>query len=202
MRVELRIYEGLWRAITRRPRIPLDGRGFTYYRPVLTILIIFIVVSAVEIPILDAIVHRWLPVRIFFLALGIWGLTWMIGLLCVYFTRPHTVSAEGIRVREGLELDILVSWNDFAEIRRFDTAVDPNDPDRVKGKVFTEDGESVCAVRMSHETNLEIRFEQPTEITLPGLPPKGGAHVVTRLRFWADDPAGFLSAVRSELGHL
>ncbi|MFC5339133.1 hypothetical protein [Leucobacter denitrificans] len=199
VKVELRIYVSLWRAIARKPLIPIGGRGFTYHRPVLTVLIIFMVLSAVEIPILDAIVHRWLPVRIFFLAIGIWGLTWMIGLLCAFLTRPHTVSAEGIRVREGLELDIFVPWDEFASIRRFDTAVDPNDPDRIKGRVFVEGDETVCAVRISHETNLEISFERPTKIQLPGLHPKGGTHEITVLRFWADDPAAFLETVRASL---
>lgn len=199
VKVELRIYVSLWRAVARKPLIPVGGSGFAYHRPVLTVLIIFMVLSAVEIPILDAIVHRWLPVRISFLAIGIWGLTWMIGLLCAYFTRPHTVSAEGIRVREGLELDILIDWDDFDSIQLHQTTVDPNDPDRIKGRVFIEDEETVCAVRIAHETNLEIRLERPTAIRLPGLHPKGGTHEVTVLRFWADDPIALLESVRDEL---
>ncbi len=131
LRVEVRIYESLWRAIARRPSIPRGAQGFRYHRPVLTILVIFIVLSAIEIPILDLVVHRWLPLRIVFLVLGIWGLTWMLGLLCAYLTRPHTVGPEA---------------------------------------------------------------------RVPGLPPKGGEHEVTLLRFWADEPEALLEAVRDRLG--
>lgn len=198
-RVELRIYESLWRAIAHRPRIAEHARGFRYHRPVLTVFIIFIVLSAVEIPIVDAIVHRWPPIRISFLIIGIWGLTWMIGVLCAYLTRPHTVGSEGIRVREGLELDIPVSWDDLASIRMHTTSSDPNDPKNKPKRVFEEDGERICAIRIGNETNLEIAFERPTILRLPGLPPKGGPHEVTMLRFLADDPQGVLDDARRQL---
>ena len=199
VRVELLIYASIGRAIARRPALGPRDRGFRYHRPVLTVLIVLMAVSALEIPILDAIFHRWLPLRIFFLVLGIWGLTWMIGLFCAYLTRPHAVGPDGIRVREGLEIDLPVSWEDFASIRLHRTSVDPNDPDRTPGRVAEEDGEIVCAIRMSSDTNLELELERPTAIALPGLPPKGGEHRITRLRFWADDPEEFLAAVREEL---
>ncbi|HEX6364782.1 MAG TPA: hypothetical protein VF000_01425, partial [Agromyces sp.] len=82
LRLELSIYASIGRFVARRPAIPRGARGFSYHKPVLTVLIIFIVLSAVEIPIVDLIVHRWPAVRIPFLILGIWGVTWMFGLLC------------------------------------------------------------------------------------------------------------------------
>ncbi len=197
--MELRITESLWRVIARRPKLSPGDRGFRYHRPVLTVLIVLMVVSAVEIPILDFIVHRWLPVRIFFLVLGIWGVTWMIGLLCGYLTRPHTVGPRGIRVREGLELDIAIPWENFAEIRLFETKSDPNDPDNKPKRLFDEDGARVCAIRIASETNLELRLEGPTRVRLPGLPPKGGDQEIEVLRFWSDDPKGMLRAVAEEL---
>ncbi|MCW4456797.1 hypothetical protein [Microbacterium sp. MPKO10] len=194
VRVELRIYESLGRAIARRPAIAAGARGFLYHRPVLTILIIFIVISAIEIPVVDAIVHRWLPVRIGFLILGIWGVTWMIGLLCAYFMRPHTVGPDGIRVREGLELDIPVAWSDIASVEILHTTQDED-----KRRVFDEGDEWVCAVRIGHDTNLQIEFERPLEIRLPGLEPRGGIHTVTKLRFWADDPRGLIAEGRKHI---
>ena len=90
-RGEMLIFESIWLAITRRPRIAEGAKGFAYHRPTLTILMIFIVLSAIEIPIIDMIVHRWVPVRVLMLAIGIWGLLWMIGLLCASpaWTVPH-----------------------------------------------------------------------------------------------------------------
>ena len=200
-RMELRIYESLWRAVARRPKIDAGATGFAYHRPVLTILIIFMAVSAVEIPIIDAVVHRWTPVRIAFLVLGIWGLTWMIGLLCAYFTRPHTVGDDGIIVREGLEIEIPVSWEEFGAIRYApltQESIDPTSTDK-PGRVFQYEGERVGAIWVGSETNLAIEFEAPLEVDLPGRPPKGGGHAVDVLRFWADDPEALLAEVRRRL---
>lgn len=197
--MELRVYESLARFVGRRPKIAEGAEGFRYHRPVLTILIVFIVLSGVEIPIIDFIVHRWTPIRVGFLILGIWGLTWMFGLLCAYLTRPHTVGPEGIRVREGLETDLLVPWDDFASIRPHHTVAPTGDPQDKPRRVFEEDGEPVCAIRIGNETNLEIALEGPTRIVLPGRPPRGGAHEVTRIRFWADAPEDVLGAVRRQL---
>lgn len=194
VRMELRIYASIARAIARRPAIPSGGSGFTYHKPVLTILIIFIVLSAVEIPILDLIVHQWLPVRIGFLVLGIWGLTWMIGLLCAYLMRPHTVGPGGITVREGLEIDIPMGWDHIASVARRRTVDEPKTP-----RVTPTDESGILSLRMQDETNVEIELEQPMTITLPGTSPKGGQHGVQCIRIWVDDPNAFMSAVRTHM---
>ncbi|GAA2941831.1 hypothetical protein GCM10010458_28620 [Microbacterium luteolum] len=188
---ELRVYSSIARAIARRPAVPAGGTGIAYHQPVLTILIIFIVLSAVEIPILDLIVHPWPAVRIPILILGIWGLTWMIGLLCAMLMRPHAVGPDGIRIRSGLELDVPISWDDIASVAIAKRVDEPKLP-RVTP---TEQG-AEYAERMQDETNIEIELERPVGIRLPGLRPKGGRHEVTRIRLWADDPRAFLAAAR------
>jgi hypothetical protein len=194
LRVELRIYANIGRFVARRPAIAPGATGFGYHRPVLTILWIFIVLSAIEIPILDLIVHRWPPVRIAVLALGIWGLTWMLGLLFGYLMRPHTVGPEGIRLREGLETDILLSWDDIASVARERRVDEPKTP-----RVTEADGARTLALRMQDETVIRIELERPTLVRLPGSPPKGGDHHVDDVRIWVDDPTGFMQAVRTHI---
>lgn len=203
LKIELRIYESIWRAIARRPAIPSGARGFRYHKPVLTILCIFIVLSAVEIPIIDLIVHRWPVARVVLLVLGIWGLTWMLGLLCAYLMRPHTVGPLGIRVREGLELDLNLPWDVIASVGIKKTVdsemmrpVDEGKPPRL----FADDDDRVLALRMSGETNIEVRLEGLTPLVLPGLPPKGGEQNCSVVRFWVDDPEALLDAVRAQIG--
>lgn len=184
---ELRIYASIGRAIARRPAVPRGGTGIGYHRPVLTILIVFIVLSAIELPIIDLIVHRWPAVRITFLIIGIWGLTWMIGLLCAMLLRPHSVGPDGIRVRNGLEIDVALPWAAIASVaisRRID---EPKQP-RIDGAEYAE--------RIQDETNIEIELERPYAVRLPGLPPRGGEHLVTSVRIWVDDPRAFLDAAR------
>jgi hypothetical protein len=194
LKLELRIYASIWRFLTRRPAVAPGAVGFSYHKPVLTILMIFIVLSAVEIPIIDLIVHRWPAVRITFLILGIWGLTWMFGLLAAYLMRPHTVGAEGIRVREGLETDILLTWDDIASVARERRVDEPKTP-----KVTEADGARTLSLRMQDETVIVVELERPTLVRLPGLAPKGGEQLVDEVRFWVDDPAAFMGAVRSHI---
>lgn len=194
VRLELRIYTSIARAIARRPSIPEGASGFRYHRPVLTILVVFIALSALEIPIIDLIVHRWPIPRIILLILGIWGVTWMIGLLCAYLMRPHTVGPQGIRVREGLETDIPLSWDDVASVSRSRRVDEPKSPRLVD----TEDGR-MLSLRVQDETNVEITLERPTLVRLPGRPPKGGDQMVTAVRLWTDDLDGFMEAVRTHI---
>lgn len=188
---ELSIYANIGRFIARRPAVPRGAAGFGFHKPVMSILMTFIVLSAVEIPILDLIVHRWPAVRITLLVLGIWGVTWMFGLLCAYLMRPHTVGPEGIRVRGGLELDIALSWDDIASVARNLRIDEPKTP-----KIVETDASRTLLLRMNNETNLEIELERPTVVCLPGHGRFGGEQSVTGVRLWVDDPVAFMDEVR------
>jgi len=194
LRVELSIYANIGRFIARRPAIPREAAGFGYHRPVLTVLVIFIVLSAVEIPIVDLIVHRWPAVRIGFLVLGIWGVTWMFGLLCAYLMRPHTVGPAGIRVRQGLEIDLPLTWNDIASVARVKRVDEPKSP-----RILETEAGRTLAFRMQDETVIEIELERPTIVRLPGHRPKGGEQEITAVRIWVDDPKAFMDEVRKHL---
>ena len=191
LHAELRVYSSIGRAIARRPAVEPGGTGVGYHRPVLTVLVIFIVLSAIEIPILDLIVHPWPVVRIAVLVLGIWGLTWMLGLLCAMLLRPHAVGPSGIRVRNGLEVDVAIPWSAIASVaiaRRVDEPKTPRVTEGPSGREYAE--------RMQNETNILIELERPTTVRLPGIAPRGGEHDVVEVRLWADDPRAFLEAAR------
>jgi len=192
--LELSIYASIGRFIGRRPAIPRGAAGFSYHKPVLTVLIIFIVLSAVEIPIVDLIVHRWPVVRVLFLILGIWGVTWMFGFLCAYLMKPHTVGPDGIRVRQGLEVDIPLSWDDIASVARNKRVDEPKSP-----KFDEADASRVLVFRMQDETVIEIELERPTVVRLPGGGTKGGEQTITGVRIWVDDPRAFMDEVRKHL---
>jgi hypothetical protein len=192
--VELAIYANIGRFIARRPAIPRGAAGFGYHKPVFTVLMIFIVLSAVEIPIVDLIVHRWPAVRIAFLILGIWGVTWMFGLLCAYLMRPHTVGPDGIRVRQGLETDVALGWDDIASVARVKRVDEPKSP-----RFEETDASRTLVYRMQDETDIEIELERPIVVRLPGHGPRGGEQTITGLRIWVDDPAAFMDEVRKHL---
>ena len=192
--LELSIYASIGRFIARRPAIQRGAAGFSYHKPVLTVLIIFIVLSAVEIPIVDLIVHRWPVVRVLFLILGIWGVTWMLGFLCAYLMKPHTVGPDGIRVRQGLEIDLAFTWDDIASVARNKRVDEPKSP-----KFDETDASRILVFRMQDETDIEIELERTTVVRLPGGGAKGGEQAITGLRIWVDDPRAFMDEVRKHL---
>ncbi|MDY0909658.1 hypothetical protein [Microbacterium sp. CFBP9034] len=187
-RAEVGMWQGLYRWLFRRPRVPAGGSAFSYHSPILTILVIFIVLSAVEIPIVDLIVHPWPWVRIPLLALGIWGVTWMLGLLLSYLTRPHAVGPEGIRARDGAHVDIDLPWEAVASVERSRDVLEK------APKVRDEPHGRTLALRMQDETNILIVLERPVTARL-------GDEVVEfdAVRLWVDDSDGFLSAVRTHI---
>ena len=90
--MEIHGYQNMYRFVFRRPRVPAGAAGYSYHQPVLAILIVIIVVSAIEMVVVDVIVRRWTHVRVPLLALSIWGLVFMLGLLfgmlCLLYTSP------------------------------------------------------------------------------------------------------------------
>lgn len=187
-RAEVGIWQSLYRWAFRRPRVPAGASGFSYHSPVLTILVIFIVLSTVELPIIDLIVHPWPWLRIPLLALGIWGLTWMIGFLLGYLTRPHAVGPEGIRARLGTDLDVDLRWDDVASVER------SRDVTEKAPKVRDEEHGRTLAIRIANETNALILLERPVRVHV------GGRDVeVDAVRLWVDDLEGFLGAVRTHI---
>lgn len=187
-RAEVGIWQSLYRWIFRRPRVPRGASGFTYHSPVLTILVVFIVLSAVEIPIVDLIVHRWPWVRIPLLALGIWGVTWMIGLLLSYLTRPHAVGPDGIRARYGADVDVDLPWEAIATVEK------SRDVAEKAPKVRDESSGRTLALRMQDETNVLVTLEHPVRTRL------GGTEVeLDAVRLWVDDLDGFMTAVRTHI---
>ncbi|MDF2555656.1 MAG: hypothetical protein K0R60_1551 [Microbacterium sp.] len=187
-RAEIGVWKSLYRWLFRRPRVPLGASGFSYHSPVLTILVIFIVLSAVEIPIVDLIVHDWPWVRIPLLAAGIWGVTWMIGLLLGFLTRPHAVGPDGIRARSGAEVDIDLPWETVASVEKTLDVLEK------APKIRDEPHGRTLALRMQNETNVLVILERPVVVHLGDT-----AREVDAVRLWVDDPDGFMTAVRTHI---
>lgn len=188
--LEIGVWRSLWRLLTRRPNVPAGAQAFGYTRPITGILIIFIVLSAVEIPILDLIVHQWPVIRVIAFILGVWGVTFMVGFLAGMFTNPHAVSEHGLHVRHGTGLDIRIAWDDVASIRAVPHGL-------AEGKTVqlsdTDDG-TVLHIAIQSETNVDVLLRNPVTVTLP----KGEA-TITELHFRADDPDALVASARLRL---
>ena len=188
-RAEVAVWVSLYRFVFARPRVPKGATGFHYHAPVLTILVVFIVLSAIEIPIIDLIVHPWPWIRIPLLIAGIWGVTWMLGLLLGFVTRPHAVGPEGIRARSGADVDIDLPWDAVMSVARSRDVTDK------APKVRDEDPHGrTLALRIQNETNVLITLERPVVAKLGS-----DRHEIDALRLWTDDIDGFMAAVRTHI---
>lgn len=185
--MELRGYQSIYRFVFRRPRVPTGATPFTYHQPILAILIVLVVVSAVEMVVVDVIVSRWTYVRIPLLVLSVGGLVYMLGLLFGMLVRPHAVGPEGINVRSGSEIDIPLSWDDIASVTRRKHVIQ----DRQPKVTLDDDGRATLHLRIHNETNIEIGLERARALRLPH-----GTEVVDAVALYADDPKAFMDAVR------
>jgi hypothetical protein len=79
-------------------------------------LLAFIAVSAIEITILHLLLP-WRTAQRISLALGFYGLFWMVGLLASLRVHPHVVGDSGLRIRYGTTVDITIPWDAIATIR-------------------------------------------------------------------------------------
>jgi hypothetical protein len=188
---EIHGYLSNYRFVFRRPKVPAGAVGFGYHQPILSVLIVFVVLSAVELVAVDLIVRRWTYVRIPLLVLSVWGIVWMLGLLFGLLTRPHAVGPDGIRVRFGAEIDIGIDWLsvDAVAIRR------RNRVGKAPKVTLDDHGEATLHVRVANETNLEIELDRPAAVRLPH-----GTETVRRISLYADDPKAFLAEVRRHVG--
>lgn len=188
--MEIHGYQSIYRFVFRRPRVPAGGVGFGYHKPVLPILIVFVVVSALEMLVVDLIVRRWDYIRLPVLILSIWGIIFMLGLLFGMIVRPHAITANGIRVRYSSEIDIPIAWEDVHSITRRKHVNNGKQP-----KVtLDENGEASLHMRIQNETNIEIRLNRPVSIRLPH-----GTETVSKVNLYVDNPKGFTDEVRHHI---
>ncbi|WP_243709782.1 hypothetical protein [Micromonospora sp. 15K316] len=190
---EIGMWRSLYRWLLRRPPTREPGAEvFGYVGVVKPILIAFIVLSAVEIPIFDVILAHTLPsARKIVLALGVWGLLWMVGLFASLRVHPHVAEAAGLRVRNGFSVDFLVPW---AAIASADARYRSLPSSRA---VQVEHGDSgpILNVAAAKQTSVDLVLREPLSVRLP----KGPSEPVREIRLYADDPAALVDHARRQL---
>ncbi|WP_158716276.1 hypothetical protein [Blastococcus sp. Marseille-P5729] len=188
--MEWRGYKSIWRQLARRPRVPAGMRAHDYHRAIAPMLTVFLLVCAIEVVVVDIMVHRWPAVRLPLLLLGIWTVAMMAGQLCGVLSRPHAVGDDGIRVRYGPEIDVPLSWATIDSVELRSRTRRDKEP-----ALTTAEGRTTYHLRVADQTNLDITLEEPTTIRLPH-----GTERVDVIAVYADDPKAFLADVRRVAG--
>jgi hypothetical protein len=185
----------MWRSLFRwifRRHVPRTAgmRTFRYAATSTPILMVFIIVSAIEVPILH-LALPWEAVRIAADAAGVYGLLWMLGLLASLRAHPHVVTDDGVRVRNGFAVDLTVPWDAVASVRTRNRGLES----RKAFQLERSDAGTVAQVGIMSQTNVDLVLREPTAIRAP----RGGTEVVTEVRLYADDPAAFAADARRHL---
>ena len=181
---EIRMWRSLYRWIFRRPVATGPGaEPFTYAGLQTPLLVVFIAVSAIEIPVLHMLLP-WEAVRFVVDLLGVYGLLWMIGILAMVRVHPHVLSDEGLRFRYAAGVDATLPWSAVAAVRERGRGLE-------KGRsIQVIDG--VLHVVMVKQTNVDVTLREPTTVTWA----KGRSATVTEVRLYADDPRAFVARAR------
>lgn len=186
VKIEARGYQSMYRMVFRRPRVPKGANGFGYHANVLTVLIVLTVISALELVVVDLIVRQWPYVRIPMFVLGVWGVIYMLGMLCGMLTRPHAIGPEGLRVRDSTEVDLDLPWEVVAAVEWRTVNLTEKRP-----KVTVDNGQRTFSLRVQNETNIEVELERPLTLRLPH-----GTETVDRIAFYVDDPKAYMTRMR------
>lgn len=190
----VRLEIGIWRSLflwTAR-RVPGAGpgvRSFSYAKQVTPILLAFIFVSVLEL----AVVHLLLPwatVRLIALVISVWGLLWMAGYLASMRVFRHLLTGSELRVRHGTDTDIRIPLSAVAAVNSARGHVPTNrsvQVERLRDR-------TVASVAMLKLTNVAVTLRHPLPVAA-----HDGRHDADELRFYVDDPRGFVAAARERL---
>ncbi|GAD84267.1 hypothetical protein FEK33_07720 [Nocardia asteroides NBRC 15531] len=183
VRLEIDIWVSLARAITRRPDT-LGGTPIRYAGAVSAVIWAFVVVSAIEIPAVHVLIP-WAPVRLAVLALGVWGLLWMLGMLAAHHMYPHVLQGDRLRVRYLRRVEFVIPLDAIRAVRQDLRAYDGSKSVRL---IDTD----VLAVPIADSTNVRVDLTAPHTFATPQ-----GAVTVRTVVFWADDPRAAIAAIRA-----
>ncbi|MFC5749763.1 hypothetical protein [Actinomadura rugatobispora] len=127
-------------------------------------------------------VPDWL--RILVLVVDVYGLLMALGMWAACVTRPHVVTRDELRLRSGAYFDARIPRDRIAAVRSVRNLNET-------GLIRVEDG--TAAVVVASRTNLVVELTEPVTIVRP----MGARAEVRAIRFFADDPAAALTALRT-----
>ena len=103
-----------WR---RGQDIPAGAEGFSYHRFLLPMIYVFLALQAIELAVMHFLLMQWnATVAWIWFALGVAGGLWIVGLAQGFRIHPVLLTEQGLRVRSGVIVDLLVPYNAIAGV--------------------------------------------------------------------------------------
>jgi hypothetical protein len=186
--LEVALYASLGCWILRRPDVPPGTTETHYGRLAVPLIWLWIFGSAVEVVAADLILSRWWTfLRIPVLALGIWGLIWMLGLMAAHRVRPHLLGDEELVVRSPTRTTVRVPLESVTGVAAVDGSIE--------GIRFVKVVDGRLFVAVSGNTNLELTLAPETVLTTNGVTSLGEV-TPSSICLWVDEPREVAALLR------
>lgn len=184
---ELRTFWFLGLAIVGRRRIPPGARAFGYTKGSMTLPLVLVGVSLVEMVIVHILVP-WMWLRILLLVLTAWGILYILGFFAARVIHPHYVAEGAVHLRWGSRRVLSAPVAGILSIAQH------------RNHAHTQpalDGDRLILTHLQG-TNVLIRVAEP----VPAAPPIAKKHVpagsrVSEVELYVDEPESFVQTVRS-----
>ncbi|MFG1942215.1 hypothetical protein [Nonomuraea sp. NPDC048826] len=175
----------LW-AARRRHGVPPGALAASYSKAQTATMVLFLVMMAVELVVVEVVlrafdVAEWIRVPILFL--DAYGLLVGFAVVAACVTRPHVVTGRELRIRYGAFFDLRIPRELIASVR---TVRAYNE----SGMVAVRDGR--LSVVVASQVNVVVELSEP----VTAVRPLGAEERVTTVRFFADEPATLVAALR------
>jgi hypothetical protein len=183
---EVAIYVALWRWAARRPAVPEGATPIGYSRLATPVMWLFIWGSAIEVVAVDLVVHHfgWAAVRVPLLAVGIWSVLWMLGMLAAMRTRPHALTDTELYLRAGLRGEVAIPLAAITGLAGREVGLSST----IRNYEVVDDA---LLVGVSGRTNVQLTLAGPTRLSTPR-----GEVEVERVGLWVDEPRPTLTLLR------
>ena len=165
-----------WR---RGQDIPAGAQGYSYHRFLLPMIYVFLALQAIELAVMHFLLMQWnATVAWIWFGLGMAGGLWIIGLAQGFRIHPVLLTEEGLRVRSGVMVDLLVPYEALAGVVPSFAAEQVKATDTLNHAVLSW-------------PNAMLQLER--ELTVRPL--IGAEQRVRRIALRIDDSAAFLEAL-------
>ncbi|KWV94969.1 hypothetical protein [Erythrobacter sp. AP23] len=163
--------------------IPQGAQAFDYHRFLLPMIYVFLALQAIELAVMHFLLMQWnATVAWIWFGLGIASGLWIIGLAQGFRLHPVLLTDEGLRVRSGIMVDVLVPYAAIAGV------VPSVDAEQVKAK------DTLNHAVLSWP-NVMLELDQPIIVR----PLIGAERKIVRIALRIDDSAAFLAALEERL---
>jgi hypothetical protein len=119
--------------------------------------------------------------------LSVYGLLWMVGMLAGLRVHAHVVEGAGLRVGNGVAVDVVLAWDQTAAVRPRLRSLE--------GMRNIQVHDVVLSLGVGSQTTVDVVLREPVVLPVRA----SGGEPVPELRLHADEARGLVARVRHAL---